>query len=205
MAKWVCTLALAVAGHTHGLSIRMVSILWCALTRITQGYWRTPPRTSTECARIGRSVTRRTSRRRTLALQIFLTLMNQGRSAFGSRSSSPWMGVKSGTVQVWRRPSQLQHSLRQEAVLQGGGRGRINCIFVADIVVLAAGSPLKPPMPITIQSSLPHIIMKFGETLDSPNCPEICMAVDSCTALTTGSFHFYAQIMKRFPHCVAKI
>ncbi len=47
--------------------------------------------------------------------------------------------------------------------------------------------------------------MKFGETLNSPNCPEICMAVDSCTPLTTGSFHFYAQIAKRFPHCVAKI
>ncbi len=31
------------------------------------------------------------------------------------------------------------------------------------------------------------------------------MAVDSCAALTTGSFHFYAQIAKRFPHCVAKI
>jgi hypothetical protein len=60
-------------------------------------------------------------------------------------------------------------------------------------------------MPITIQSNLPHIIMKFGETLDSPNCPEIRMAEDSCATLMTGSFHFYAQIAKCFPHCVAKI
>ena len=87
----------------------------------------------------------------------------------------------------------------------GRGRGRGSRIFVTNVVVLAVGSPIKLPMPITIQSNLPHIIMKFGETLDSPNCPEIRMAVDSCTALTTGSFHFYAQIVKRFPHCVAKI
>ena len=87
----------------------------------------------------------------------------------------------------------------------GRGRGRGSRIFVTDVVVLAVGSPIKLPMPITIQSNLPHIIMKFGETLDSPNCPEIRMAVVSCAALTTGSFHFYAQIVKRFPHCVAKI
>jgi hypothetical protein len=60
-------------------------------------------------------------------------------------------------------------------------------------------------MPIAIQSNLPHIIMKFEETLDCPNCPEIHMAVDTCAALSTGSFHFYAQIAKRFPHCVGKI
>jgi hypothetical protein len=29
--------------------------------------------------------------------------------------------------------------------------------------------------------------------------------VDTCAALTTGSFHFYAAITKRFPHCVAKV
>jgi hypothetical protein len=31
------------------------------------------------------------------------------------------------------------------------------------------------------------------------------MAVDTCTALSTGSFHLYAQIAKHFPYCVAKI
>ncbi len=121
MVKWVCTLALAVAGHNHGLSIGMVSILWCALPRITQGYRRTPPRTSTECARIGRSVKRQTTRRRTLAQQIFLTLMNQGRSAFRSRSSSPWPGMKSAMVQVWYHPYRLQHSLCQEAAPRKAG------------------------------------------------------------------------------------
>jgi hypothetical protein len=75
---------------------------------------------------------------------------------------------------------------------------------VVGVAVLAV-SPLKQAMPIAIQSNLPHIILKLGDSLDSPNCPKICMAVDTCAALTTGSFHFYAQIAKRFPHCVAKI
>jgi hypothetical protein len=77
-------------------------------------------------------------------------------------------------------------------------------IFVVDVAVLVV-SPLKQAMPIAIQSNLPHIILKLGDSLDSPNCPKICMAVDTCAALTTGSFHFYAQIVKRYPHCVAKI
>jgi hypothetical protein len=76
-------------------------------------------------------------------------------------------------------------------------------IFVVDDPVLAV-SPLKQQMPIAIQSNLPHIILKLGASLNSPNCPKICMAVDTCAALTTGSFHFYAQIAKWFPHCVEK-
>ena len=29
--------------------------------------------------------------------------------------------------------------------------------------------------------------------------------MDKCTALSTGSFQFYASVAKRFPHCVAKV
>ena len=60
-------------------------------------------------------------------------------------------------------------------------------------------------MPITIQSTLPHIVLQLGNDLDCPNCPSIRCAVDTCAALSTGSFHFFAAIAKRFPHCVAKI
>jgi len=88
----------------------------------------------------------------------------------------------------------------------GPGRGRGGgVIFVADVVVLAAGSPLKRTMPISIQSNLPHILLQFGTDLDSPNCPSIRCAVDSCAALTTGNFHFFASVAKRYPHCVSKI
>jgi hypothetical protein len=82
----------------------------------------------------------------------------------------------------------------------GGG-----VVLDADIVILAAGSPLKRTMPISIQSNLPHITLQFGADLDCPNCPSICCAVDSCTALTTGNFHFFASVAKCFPHCVARM
>ena len=90
----------------------------------------------------------------------------------------------------------------------GRGRGRGgggNRIFVVDVAVLAATTPLKPQMPISIQSNLPYIPLKFGNDLNEPNCPTIRCAVDTCTALTTGSFHFFAAIAKRYPHCVQKI
>ena len=77
-------------------------------------------------------------------------------------------------------------------------------IFIADVPVLAAGS-LKPMMPIAIYSNLPHIVMQMGTTLDCPNSPSICCAVDLCTALSTGNFHNFASLAKHFPHCLAKV
>jgi hypothetical protein len=78
-------------------------------------------------------------------------------------------------------------------------------IFIVDVQVLAARITTKKPIPIAIQSTLPHIVLQLGSDLDCPNCPLIRCAVDTCAALSTGSFHFFAAIAKRFPHCVAKI
>jgi hypothetical protein len=86
----------------------------------------------------------------------------------------------------------------------GRGRGHPR-IFVVDVQVLAAGPGLKPMMPVSIQSNLPHIVMQFGLDPNCPNCPSIRCAVDSCAALTTGNFHFFASLVKQFPHIVAKI
>jgi hypothetical protein len=99
-------------------------------------------------------------------------------------------------------------SVTQQGLDSGCGRGRGRpggVILVADVVVLAAGSPLKRTMPISIQSNLPHILLQFGADLDSPNCPSVHCAVDSCAALTTGNFHFFPLVAKRYPHCVSKI
>jgi Tfp pilus assembly protein PilE len=46
-------------------------------------------------------------------------------------------------------------------------------IFIVDVQVLSAGSTTKKPMPITIQSTLPHIVLQLGNDLDCPNCPSI--------------------------------
>ncbi len=102
----------------------------------------------------------------------------------------------------------MPRSVNQQSTDRGRGHGRGRTggvILVADVVVLAAGSPLKRAMPILIQSNLPHIVLQFGADLDSPNCPSICCAVDSCAALTVGNFHFFALVAKCFPHCVVKI
>jgi hypothetical protein len=99
-------------------------------------------------------------------------------------------------------------SVNQQCTDRSCGRGCSHSgriILVADVMVLAAGLPLKRAMPISIQSNLPHIILQFGADLDCPNCPSICCSVDLCAALMTGNFHFFASVAKRFPHCVSKI
>ena len=60
-------------------------------------------------------------------------------------------------------------------------------------------------MPISIPNNLPHIVLQLGNYLDCPDCPSIRCAVDTCAALSTGSFHFFVSVAKRFPHCVAKV
>ncbi len=60
-------------------------------------------------------------------------------------------------------------------------------------------------MPITIQSNLPHIALQFGSDLDMADCPQVGCAVDTCAALTTGSFHFFSDLAKHYLHCLAKL
>jgi hypothetical protein len=86
-----------------------------------------------------------------------------------------------------------------------GHRNGNRVVFVIDVPCLAAGSPLKKMVPITIQSMLPHIVLQFGPNMDTANCPLICCAVVTCTALTTGNFHFFSAVAKCYPHCTAKI
>ena len=50
---------------------------------------------------------------------------------------------------------------------RGGGGG--SRIFVIDVPAFAASTPLKPQMPISIQSNLPHIAIKFGPDLEDSN------------------------------------
>jgi hypothetical protein len=89
---------------------------------------------------------------------------------------------------------------------RGCGRGPGGgVVLVVDVVILAAGLPLKRAMPISIQSNLPHITIQFGANLDCPNCFLICCAVNSGNAFTTGNFHFFASVAKRFPHCIANM
>jgi hypothetical protein len=122
------------------------------------------------------------------------------KQVLASMTSSRTVGKNSRvalSVLTPRSPSNHDHSYGRSG---GGG-----VVLVTDIVLLAAGLPLKHAMPISIQSNLPHISLQFYANLDCPNCPSIRCAVDSCAALTMGNFHFFALVAKRFPHCIAKM
>jgi hypothetical protein len=112
--------------------------------------------------------------------------------------------VGSGTSMVSSvtGPSTLS-TLTPPACERSGGN---SVVFILHIPCLAAGSPLKRMMPITIQSNLPHhIALQFGSDLDMVDCPQVRCAVDTCAALRKGNFHFFSALAKRYPHCFAKL
>jgi hypothetical protein len=98
-------------------------------------------------------------------------------------------------------PSTLSTSTPPARERSGGN----SILLMIDIPCLAAGSPLKRMMPIMIQSNLPHIALQFGPDLEMANCPQVRCAVDTCTALMTGNFHFFSALAKRYPRCLAKL
>jgi hypothetical protein len=113
--------------------------------------------------------------------------------------------TKSEVGDATRVISAVTSTSQQSKTRDPQGKRNVGYIFIVDVQVLAAGNPLKQMMPISIQSNLPHIVLQLGIALDCPDCPSIRCAVDTCAALSTGSFHFFASVAKRFPHCVAKI
>jgi hypothetical protein len=78
-------------------------------------------------------------------------------------------------------------------------------ILIADDQVLSSANLSKDILPAPIVSNLPHILLKFGTSLDDPDCPSVRCLVDTGATLTTGNFHYVAAIAKRLPHCVAKV
>ena len=131
--------------------------------------------------------------------QVLLALRESGREISDATSVASSITTPSAVVPATGR-GRGSGAGRGTPAGRGGGR-----IFIIDVPVLAAGPALKPMMPIAIHSNLPHIVMQFGPTLDCPNSPSIRCAVDSCAALSTGNFHYFASLAKRFPHCVAKV
>ena len=131
--------------------------------------------------------------------QVLLSLHGPGRDVSGATSVSSSVTTPSSIAPA-HGGGRGGGTGRGSPAGRGGGR-----VFIVDVTVLAAGPTLKPMMPIAIHSNLPHIVMQFGPTLDCPNSPSIRCAVDSCAALSTGNFHYFASLAKRFPHCVARV
>jgi hypothetical protein len=125
------------------------------------------------------------------------TLTRPVSSKFESKSYRPWANARSATPLVWLCLSPPLVLLILPQMLGGaevGSQGGGPRIFVCNVTVLAADTSLKCMMPISIQCNFPYIVLQFGADINCPNCALICCAGDSCTALKTGNFHFFALI-----------
>jgi hypothetical protein len=81
---------------------------------------------------------------------------------------------------------------------------RPTVFFMASIPVLSA-PPACCILPVPVQAGFPHLTIQLGLTLGCSNGPAIQCVINTTTALTTGNFHFFAQIAKAYPHTVTAI
>ena len=79
--------------------------------------------------------------------------------------------------------------------------GRV--VFVAR--VLQNASEMRQPMPVAISQTMPHMLLGLGPTLETPNCPDIRCAIDTCAGLNTGSYRYLMALARKFPHCLYRI
>jgi hypothetical protein len=77
--------------------------------------------------------------------------------------------------------------------------------FMSSVVQVFSAVPTRRILPVHVQAAFPHLTIHLGSTLGCNNCPAICCVIDTAAALTTGNFHFFAQIDKAYPHTVAAI
>jgi hypothetical protein len=72
------------------------------------------------------------------------------------------------------------------------------------VQVLSAPSACRI-LPVSVQAAFPHLTIQLELTLGCNNCSAIHCVINTAAALTTGNFHFFAQIAKAYPHIVAAI
>jgi hypothetical protein len=77
--------------------------------------------------------------------------------------------------------------------------------FMSSVVQVLSAPPARRILPVPVQAAFPHLTIQLGSTLGCNNCPAIRCVIDTAAALTTGNFHFFAQIAKAYPHTVAAI
>ena len=77
--------------------------------------------------------------------------------------------------------------------------------FMSSVVQVLSAPPARRILPVPVQAAFPHLTIQLGSTLGCNNCPAIRCIIDTAAALTTGTFHFFAQIAKAYPHTVAAI
>jgi hypothetical protein len=75
----------------------------------------------------------------------------------------------------------------------------------ADAAVLSAAAPARRILPVPIQTSSPLMVLQLGQVLGCLKCTTIHCVVNTAAALNTGNLHYFAAIVKAFPHTLAAI
>jgi hypothetical protein len=86
--------------------------------------------------------------------------------------------------------------------------GPTTVFFMRSIIpiLVASSPPARRVLPVPVQTAFPHLTIQLGSVLGDDNCPAARCVIDIVTALTVGNdFHFFAEIAKAYPHCVAAI
>jgi hypothetical protein len=86
------------------------------------------------------------------------------------------------------------------------GQSVVFLLSVPEPVPVPSNAPIaRFILPVPVQAAFPHITIQLGRDLGCPKCPSIRCVIDTATTLSTGNFHFFAQIAKAFPHTVSAI
>ena len=56
-------------------------------------------------------------------------------------------------------------------------------------------------MPIAIQQCLPHMKLSMRPCLETANCPDIFVAIDTWAVIVTEYYSYLMALAKLYPHC----
>ena len=98
------------------------------------------------------------------------------------------------------QPGATDPSPSTESATRSAPRPRV---FIIGATCLNAAG--REPMPVPIDTQLPHIHWQLGTTLGDPKCPSVRAVLDTAASLNTGSFAFFKKLAAQFPECVARV
>jgi hypothetical protein len=84
------------------------------------------------------------------------------------------------------------------------GNGKMPFIFLGNVFCLASATKEILPV-VPINTALPHILLQLGASDMKGDAPTLSCTVDSAAAICIGNSHFFFQLAKTFPACVAAV
>ena len=88
---------------------------------------------------------------------------------------------------------------------EAGAYGTGPLIMLLKAMVLQSTSSRKKPLPVPINSLIPHINLQLGLSLEGNRCPVIGCVIDTAASLNTGNFAFVKKVAALYPNAVARV